>query len=68
MARTLICPDNLPKYGIDLGDRRRKVLETADKFPKRVPVTARTYAYVEDEILAYTETRIIARDKASEAA
>jgi prophage regulatory protein len=42
-------------------------LEKAGKFPKRVPVGASRYGYVEDEIDAYIAERIAARDHASAA-
>jgi prophage regulatory protein len=39
-------------------------LEKAGKFPKRVPVGASRYGYVEEEIDAYIAARIAARDEA----
>jgi hypothetical protein len=62
MARTLISPMELPKYGISIGDRQRKRLEDEGKFAKRVPLTERTYAYVEEEIISYCEARIAERN------
>jgi len=40
-------------------------LEDAGQFPRRVPITERTYGYVEDELDALTEARIAARDQAT---
>ena len=37
-------------------------LERANKFPKRVPIGAGRYAYVEAEIDAWIDARISARD------
>jgi predicted DNA-binding transcriptional regulator AlpA len=68
MSRLLVAPDRLVDYGMTLGARQRRRLEQAGAFPKRVPLTDRTYAYVEDEILAYAEERIRARDHAAVAA
>ncbi len=67
-ARRLVAPDELPKYGITLGDRQRKRLEDERRFPRRVPITARSYGYVEDELNELVEARILARDAASNAA
>ena len=49
-ARTLLSPDRLPDKGITLGNDQRKALEDKGRFPKRVPITDRTHAYVESEI------------------
>jgi prophage regulatory protein len=43
-------------------------LEKAGKFPKRVPIGAGRYGYVEAEIDAYIEAKIAARDASSAAA
>jgi len=37
-------------------------LEKANKFPKRVPIGAARYAYIESEIDAYVDAKIAARD------
>jgi prophage regulatory protein len=42
-------------------------LEKAGKFPKRVPVGASRYGYVEDEVDAWISARIAARDEAKAA-
>jgi hypothetical protein len=61
--RRLVAPDRLhPDFGITLGDRQRKDLEAEGKFPKRVPVTERTHAYVEDELFDLISARIAQRD------
>jgi predicted DNA-binding transcriptional regulator AlpA len=66
MSRRLIAPEALPNYGVPIGNKQRKRLEAAGKFPKRVPLTERRHAYVEDEILAYGEARIRLRDGKAE--
>jgi predicted DNA-binding transcriptional regulator AlpA len=58
----LIAPERLPEYGIAIGNAHRKRLEERGEFPKRVPVTERSHAYVEAEILAYIAARVAARD------
>jgi hypothetical protein len=63
-SRKLLAPDRLPDKGIKLGNDQRKTLEAVGRFPKRVPITERTHAYVEDEIDAYLESCITARDNA----
>jgi len=62
----LVRPEDLPSYGIKLGDRQRRRLEAAGLFPRRVPITSRSHGYVEDEILAYTESKIAVRDDKKE--
>jgi len=42
-------------------------LEKANKFPKRVPIGAGRYGYVEDEIDAYITQKIAERDARSAA-
>jgi prophage regulatory protein len=42
-------------------------LEKADKFPKRVPIGAGRYGYVEEEIDAYIAQKIAERDARSAA-
>ena len=42
-------------------------LEKANKFPKRVPIGAGRYGYVETEIDAYIEQKIAERDARSAA-
>ena len=64
MKRRLISPDQLPHKGITIGNDQRLNLEAVGRFPKRVPVTARTYAYIEDEIDQWIEDRIADRDRA----
>ena len=58
----LIAPSKLPDYGIDLSNRERHRLEKLGRFPKRVYVTAKSHAYVLDEILAHQEEAIALRD------
>jgi hypothetical protein len=64
-TRKLLSPDQLPGKGITLKNDQRKALEAKGLFPRRVPITDRTHAYVEEEIDAYTESRIGARDRAA---
>jgi prophage regulatory protein len=67
MTRRILSPDDLRAKGITLGNDQRKTLEQAGKFPKRVPITKRTHGYLEEEIDAYLEGRIAARDIAGAA-
>jgi hypothetical protein len=60
--RKLIHPGRLPEFGINLGNKQRKRLEDGGLFPRRVPVSERTHAYVEDEILTHTQKCIARRD------
>ena len=63
MARTLIASGDLPaRKGITLGDKQRARLEDEGLFPKRVRTSARTHAYVEEEIDEHNEACIAARD------
>ena len=64
-TRKLLAPDRLPDLGITIGDDQRAKLEQEGKFPRRVQVTARTHAYVEDEIVEYVTEKIAARDRAA---
>jgi hypothetical protein len=64
-ARKLLSPDQLPGKGIILKNDQRKNLEDLGLFPRRVPITHRTHAYVEEEIDTYLESRIGARDRAA---
>lgn len=61
-TRRIISPEQLRDRGITLGNDQRKILEQAGQFPRRVPITERTHGYVEAEIEAYLESRIVARD------
>jgi len=58
----LVSDDRLPEFGIKLGNAHRKRLEAAGCFPKRVQITERSHGYVEEELQAYIEVRIAARD------
>ena len=63
MTRRLIPPERLlPDFGIPIGNKQRQRLEADGRFPRRVPVSARRHAYVEDELLAYAEQCIARRD------
>jgi prophage regulatory protein len=62
MNRRLIRPDELPAKGITLGNDQLSNLEAAGRFPKRVRITPRTYAYVEAEIDEWIDARIAERD------
>jgi prophage regulatory protein len=68
MPKKLVIPDRLPEYGVLLGPDQRSLLEKAGQFPRRVQVTERRYAYVEDEILAWLASKIAARDRQREVA
>ncbi len=63
MSRRLVSPDRLkPEFGIGLSEKHLRRLEAAGQFPKRVQVTERSHAYVEEELQALIEARIAARD------
>jgi len=62
MNRRLIAPDQLPSKGITLGNDQRLNLEAEGRFPKRVRLTPRTYAYIETELDGWLEARIAERD------
>jgi predicted DNA-binding transcriptional regulator AlpA len=63
MARNLIAAGDLPaRKGISLSERQRKRLEDKGLFPKRVQISERTHAYVEQEVDAHVEARINERD------
>jgi hypothetical protein len=68
MTRRVILPDRLPDYGIKIGDKQRKRHEAAGLFPRRVPLSARSHGYVEDELIEHIQQCIARRDGAGEAA
>jgi prophage regulatory protein len=59
---TLITYDGLASKGISYSKVTLWRLEKANKFPKRVPIGAARYGYVESEIDAYVDAKIAARD------
>jgi hypothetical protein len=61
--RRLVPPSRLPDYGYTLKSPQRKALEDAGLFPKRVPMSARTHAYIEDELIEHGEAKIAERDE-----
>jgi prophage regulatory protein len=61
-AHRLIPPEALPELGIDYSDMHRRRFEAADRFPKRVQISARKHCYVYDEIMAWIRARIADRD------
>jgi prophage regulatory protein len=61
----LIPPAELPRKGVTLGNDQRANLEAEGRFPKRVRITARTYAYLETELDDWLEARIAERDSAA---
>lgn len=67
MAARIICHDDLKSKGIPYSKPHLWRLEKAGKFPKRVPLGAGRYGYVESEIDNHVEALIAARD-AGEAA
>jgi predicted DNA-binding transcriptional regulator AlpA len=68
MAHQRIIPsDSLASRGITISNDQRKRLEDAGQFPRRVPVTARTHGYIEDEINRYLDSRIELRDQSAAA-
>jgi hypothetical protein len=64
----LIPPDDLPRYGITIGNKQRQRLEARGQFPRRVHPTRYTHAYVEAEILGMIAACIAKRDTAPAAA
>lgn len=64
MAKRLIPYESLEAKCILYSKPHLWRLEKAGKFPKRVPVGASRYGYVEEEIDAYIAERIAARDEA----
>ena len=59
----LVLPNKLrDQFGIVTSNRQRRRLEEQGLFPKRVPVTDRSHAYVEAEIREYVARKIAARD------
>lgn len=62
MIRRLISYDDLATKGIRYSKVTLWRLEKANKFPKRVPIGASRYAYVESEIDEYVDRMIAARD------
>jgi prophage regulatory protein len=68
MSARLISYDDLKSKGIPYSKPHLWRLEKQGKFPKRVPIGAGRYAYVEAEIDGYVESLIAARDASSKAA
>jgi prophage regulatory protein len=59
----LVSPDLLPsQYGIKYSNSYRLRLEKEGKFPKRVRLSPRRYAYILREILDYGAARVAERD------
>jgi len=67
MTQVLVPPAELPSYGILIGDRQRRRLEAAGRFPRRVAVTEHKHAYVRGELLGFIASRVQARDEAAAA-
>ena len=65
MSPRLIAPSELAQYGITFrSSKYLKRLEDAGQFPRRVQISPRKHAYVEDEIIAHGEALIAKRDEA----
>jgi prophage regulatory protein len=62
MAARLITYDDLATKGIRYSKPHIWRLEKQGKFPKRVPIGAARYGYVESEIDAFVDRMIAARD------
>jgi prophage regulatory protein len=62
MIRRLIGYDDLASKGISYSKPPIWRLEKQGKFPKRVPIGASRYAYVESEIDEFVDRMIAARD------
>jgi prophage regulatory protein len=64
MSIKLITASDLRLKGISYSKPHLWRLEKSGKFPKRVPIGAGRYAYVENEIDEWIETRVRERDEA----
>jgi prophage regulatory protein len=64
MPTRLIFTSDLRAKGIPYSKPHLWRLEKAGKFPRRVPIGAGRYGYVETEIDAYIERKIAERDSA----
>jgi len=62
MTKRLITYDDLATKGICYSKPHIWRLEKQGKFPKRVPIGASRYAYVESEIDEFVDQMIAARD------
>jgi prophage regulatory protein len=62
MAARLITHDDLASKGVKYSKCHLWRLEKQNKFPKRVPIGAGRYGYVESEIDAFVDELIAARD------
>jgi prophage regulatory protein len=62
MTKRLIGHQDLASKGISYSKPHLWRLEKQNKFPKRVPIGAGRYAYVESEIDGYVDGLIAARD------
>jgi prophage regulatory protein len=67
MAQRLISYEALRSKCITYSKPHLWRLEKANKFPKRVPIGAGRYGYVEEEIDAYIAQKIAERDARSAA-
>jgi prophage regulatory protein len=65
MPIRLITNDDLRLKGIPYSKPHLWRLERSGKFPKRVPIGAGRYAYVETEIDGWIEARVRERDEMS---
>ena len=62
MAARLITHDDLASKGVKYSRCHLWRLEKQGKFPKRVPIGAARYAYVESEVDEFVDRMIAARD------
>jgi predicted DNA-binding transcriptional regulator AlpA len=65
MTKKLVRPADLPALGIRLSNKQLGRLEALGEFPKRVRLSARSYAYAEAEVDEWIVSRIQARDDAA---
>jgi prophage regulatory protein len=65
MAQRLIPYDALKGKCIPYSKSHLWRLERANKFPRRVPIGAGRYAYIESEVDAWIDARIAERDEAA---
>ena len=65
MAQRLIAYEALKAKCIPYSKPHLWRLERANKFPRRVPIGAGRYAYIESEVDAWIDARIAERDEAA---
>ena len=62
MERLIKLPEVIAATGLSRSEIYR--LEGAGKFPRRVPLSERSTAWAESEVLAWVQAKIVAREQA----